>query len=241
MRLDCYVLKEDPPALVAGEPGRDWMDAFNIRFPYRCLPLVMANTSGWEIRCPVAFEAEWDGDTRPTAITVSDEGKGFAIPHFGGGILTFHTGYLFRTPPGWALWTMGPPNHVKDGIQALTALVETDWLPFPFTMNWQMTRPGRIRFERNEPFCFITPSQHYKLDDVDPVVRSLADNPELKTEYEAWREKRTSFLERHAAGDPETLRQIWEKRYFDGRPPEGGGPRPEVHVRKRRLAQPRKE
>jgi hypothetical protein len=39
----------------------------------------------------------------------------------------------------------------------------------------------------------------------------------------------------------ETLRQIWEERYFDGRPPEGCGPRLEGHVRKRRLTQPRKD
>ncbi|MGH1560190.1 DUF6065 family protein [Caulobacter segnis] len=27
------------------------------------------------------------------------------------GVVTFHTGYLFRTPPGWSLMAMGPPNH----------------------------------------------------------------------------------------------------------------------------------
>lgn len=206
------------------------MDAFDIRFPDRCLPLVMANTSGWEIRCTTSFEAEWDGGSRHTSIRISEEAKGLAISHFGGGNLTLHTGDLFRSPPGWALWTMGAPNHVKDGIQPLAGLVETGWLPFPFKMNWRMTRPGLVHFEKDEPYCFVTLSEHHRLDGVELVIRKLTDEPALEAEYKAWRTVRDQFLERHAAGDPETLRKIWEKRYFDGRPPEGGGERPQTHV-----------
>jgi hypothetical protein len=56
-------------------------------------------------------------------------------PHFGHGVLTFTTGYMFRTSPGWALWARGSPNAFKDRIVPLEGVVETDWLPFPFTMN----------------------------------------------------------------------------------------------------------
>ena len=66
----------------------------------------------------------------------------FVISHFGSGVLTFHAGYLFRTPPGWAVWARGAPNTVKDGIVPLDGLVETDWLPFTFTMNGA-SRAGR--------------------------------------------------------------------------------------------------
>ncbi len=48
------------------------------------------------------------------------------------------------------MWVGGPPNHIKDGIQPLTGLVETDWLPFPFTMNWMFTRKGSVRWERGQ-------------------------------------------------------------------------------------------
>ena len=34
----------------------------------------------------------------------------------------------------------GPFNQPKDAIQPLTAIVETDWAPFTFTMNWKFTR-----------------------------------------------------------------------------------------------------
>lgn len=240
MRLDCFTIHDTAPPLVPGDQARDWMDAFNIRFPYRCLPLVMANTSGWEIRCTAAFEVTWDGGAEPSAMTVSDSANGTAMSHFGGGILTFHTGYLFRTPPGWAVLATGAPNHVKDSIQPLTGLIETDWLPFPFTMNWRMTRPGTARFEVGEPFCFITLIEHHRLDKVDPVIRKLSDEPDLQGEYEAWREKRSEFLRLHAEKDPETLREGWQKYYFNANPPKGGGEKPAAHVRKRRLADPRK-
>src|SRR5262245_59488229 len=69
------------------------------------------------------------------------------MSHFGNGVLTFPVGYLFRTDPGVAVWARGIPNYAKDGIVALDGVIETDWLCFTFTMNWQCTRPGLVVFE----------------------------------------------------------------------------------------------
>jgi hypothetical protein len=232
MRLDCLSLVDTPAPLVPGRPERDWMDAFDIRFPYRCLPLTVANCSGWELLCPAGFEVEWDGGASQGALRVGAGAGGLAESHFGGGVLTFHTGWLFRTAPGWAMWVMGAPNHIKDGIAPLTGLVETDWLPFPFTMNWRMTRPGRVRFAAGEPFAFLTLVEHRRLDEVQPVARPLADDVALAADYAAWRDRRAGFLDRRAAGDPATLKQVWERAYFDGAQAAG-------HVQKRRLKAPR--
>ena len=57
MELECYPLEPRPPEIVAGRPQRAWMDHFADRHAYRCLPLTMANTTGWEILCPVGFTA----------------------------------------------------------------------------------------------------------------------------------------------------------------------------------------
>jgi len=156
MELECYPTENRPPEIVPGRPQRAWMDRFAERHPYRCLPLSMANTSGWEVLCPVGFTAEWSGGPHQDCITLTpDHGHpdfhDFAKSHFSRGILTFHPGYLFRTPPGWSMWAGGPPNHVKDGIQPLAGLVETDWLPFPFTMNWIFTRPAGCGSRRASP------------------------------------------------------------------------------------------
>ncbi len=118
-----------------------------------------------------------------------------------------HTGYLFRTRPGWDLWTGGPPNHIKDGIQPLAGIVETDWLPFPFTMNWLFTRPGRIRFDKGEPFCFISLTPHRALEQVQPVRRSLASEPDLRGQYEAWRAASGTTSTPSSAGATRTTMQ----------------------------------
>src|ERR1700730_4059402 len=49
MRLKCYALYPNPPRLVPARPERAWMEAFPARHAYRCLPLTIANSHGWEI------------------------------------------------------------------------------------------------------------------------------------------------------------------------------------------------
>lgn len=244
MELLCYPMGNRPPEIVPGQPNRAWMDAFSGRHPYKCLPLSMANTTGWEILSPWDVTIEWNGGPLQSDITfrfdrpVPDQHH-FIQSHFSGGVVTFHPGYLFRTPPGWALWVSGPPNHVKDGIQPLTGLVETDWLPFPFTMNWIFTRPGRARWKRDEPFCFITMMEHRRMEQVQPLIRSLDRDPVLMGQYEVWNRERTNFNQRLNRGDPATLKEKWQRYYFKGElPPEAPGEAPAEHVNKRRLKTP---
>jgi hypothetical protein len=185
LELECYPMTATPPDLIPGRQSRNWMDAFISRHPYRCLPLNMANTTGWEIMCS------------------------------------------------------GSPNHVKDGIQPLVGLIETDWLPFPFTMNWIFTRPGRIKFEKGEPFCFITLTEHKKVEQFQPVIRTLESNPVMKGQFEAWNRQRTDFNTRLASGDPDAAKEAWQRFYFKGELPEDLGAAPETHSNKRRLKMPR--
>ena len=137
------------------------------------------------------------------------------------------------------MWAGGPPNHVKDGIQPLAGLVETDWLPFPFTMNWIFTRPGRVSFARGEPFCFITLVQDKVLAEVQPVTKSLASNQDLRLQYDAWYKQREEFNKRLTRQDPEAVRDAWQRYYFKGELPDDTGPAPKDHVNKRRLKPPR--
>lgn len=239
-RLECVPLTPEPPELKPGRPERDWMDAFAARHAYRCLPLTMANTTGWEVLCPFGFEAEWTGGMNVEDIRLSfDEGALYpdhvVASHFSHGVLTFHLGWMFRTPPGWALRASGTPNRPKDGIAALEGLIETDWLPYPFTMNWQFTRPGKVRFEKGEPFCFISPVPHRQIEAFQPVKLTLDQDPALAGEYEAWKEKRTDFNQRMAGGDPAALREAWQRFYFRGQYPDSDR-KAEAHVNKRRLA-----
>jgi hypothetical protein len=244
MKLECFATSLRPPDIVPGRPERAWMESFEGRHPYRCLPLTMANTTGWDILCPVGFTAEWNGGAHQSDITLKPDHPHpdfheFAKSHFSTGVVTLHTGYLFRTPPGWSMWCMGPPNHIKDGIQPLAGLVETDWLPFPFTMNWRFTRPGRVRFERGESFCFITLAQDKPLEEMEVVQRSMDSDPDLRAQYDAWVARRAEFYERLRKGDEATIKEAWQRFYFRGEMPDDTGPAPKRHVNKRRLKAPR--
>jgi hypothetical protein len=240
MELECYPTTDRPPELVPARPERDWMDTFASRHPYRCLPLTMANTTGWDLICPTSFTATWNGGENTDAITLTPDRPSadfheLAKSHFGGGILTFHTGYMFRTKKGWDMIAQGPPNMPKDGIYPLSGLVETDWLPFPFTMNWKFTRPGKVRFEKGEPFCFLSLTPHRVMEQVQPVRRRLDADEPLKRQYEAWTREREAFNRRLGAKDPDAIREAWQRYYFKGEVPDESTPAPDDHINKRRL------
>jgi hypothetical protein len=123
-------------------------------------------------------------------------------------------GYLFRTPPEVHLLATGPLNAPKDGIAALTGIVETDWLPFPFTMNWRMTRPGTVHFEKDEPFCLIIPVRAGILEPIVPKLRELSDEPDLSRRYQALRDSRASFNAKLQQG----IRRLDSDPIFDRKP-----------------------
>lgn len=142
--------------------------------------------------------------------------------HFGSGVVTFSLPYLFRTPPGVNLWVKGPSNWVKHGAQPLEGVVEADWNPATFTMNWKLTARGSVRFERGEPVCMIVPVPRGYVEKFTPRVEPITVNEKLMQEYRDWQQARKQFLVKLRQLDPETVERGWQKEYFIGRTPEGG-------------------
>jgi len=238
MRLTAFKTGPEAPPIRPAVAGREWMDRTGDRFAYRCLPLTIANTHGWEILCPVSFEAYWNGGKRPKDLKVVYGGKtsSIAVSHFGHGVLTFHTGYLFRTDPGYSLYVTGPVNSPKDGANALSGIVETDWLPQPFTMNWLFSAAGGpLLFEEGEPFCHIFPVPRELIEQVEPEVRDLSSEPELKERYDQWTASRAAFNSELLVSGSEAQSQKWQKHYSRGEHPDGarapGGHRTKLRVR----------
>jgi Family of unknown function (DUF6065) len=241
-RLECYRLYAEAPEIVPGRSSRDWMEATPERYAYRCLPLSIANAMGWELLSPCEVEAEWNGGPELADLTVAIKDpkkarRDFAASHFGSGILTFHVGYLFRTEPGVGLWARGVPNLAKDGIAALEGIIETDWLPFSFTMNWKFTRPGRITFAAHEPFCFITPLPYRALETVAPEILPIEANPAVQAAHKAWADARTAFNAGLKAEDPAIVKQGWQKWYMRGEDADHGKGNA-AHLSKLSLAAP---
>ncbi len=235
MELKWYVFDGWKPRVRPASAQRDWMDAAPNAFPYRCLPLNIANGHGWDILTACGFEVEWNGGPAPEDVTVYMDGQDAsgAVPAsqdvpaalFGLGTFTFHISGLLRTPPGWNLWVSGPPNGAKDGVAPLAGIIETDWSPYSFTMNWKLTRPGhRVRFEENEPFAHIFPVERGKLDAFEPRYHAIEDAPELKAAFEQWSASRDAFQARMAAHPPEKPADQWQKLYYRGLAPDGTCP-----------------
>jgi len=223
--LIAYEIHPDTTAGIEPAPiTRDWMDNAHLRHPYRCLPLVIANQSGWVLRSPASFRAYWYGGPAKEDVEIQFDGPPDAriLSHFGSGVITFTVPFLFRTPPGVNLWVKGPSNWIKDGIQPLEGVVETDWLASTFTMNWKITRPSDwVRFEAGEPYCMLVPVPRGLAESLVPQRVPMTANPELKAQYEKWEGSRKGFLTDLTEQRPDAVKQGWQKDYFQGKTQDG--------------------
>jgi len=228
--ISAYVLP-GAPANVAklirpARPKRDWMDRTPENYVYRCIPLSAANTMGWELLNPVDCEFRWNGLTPQEQLFVYQQRKMRFGPrsHFGSGVVTWDLPFLFRTPPEYGLVVTGPANHEKADITPLDGFIRTDWLPFPFTMNWRITSPDKtIRFDEGEPIARIFPYPLGLLDEMNLELHDLSENPEFEKEFNQWSTQRqNSYRKRQQSaktmqpGQEFDRNQFWNRQYAKG-------------------------
>lgn len=249
MELTCFEVEPGRVELRPAPRRRGWMDETPHSMAYRCVPLAVANEHGWEMLSPVSFEATWSGgaaaadlqiriaeeDAALAADAVGANGQptagarfgplAFVDSHFGCGILTFNPMVILRTPEGFNLWLGGPVNRFKDGIQAMSALIETDWMPYTFSVNWKITRPNTVvRFERGEPFCSFFPVPRGLVAACEPQVMALSKAKEIHDNYR-WAIARRQ-LDSNLAEREQDIFQGW---YAKGELPKRGAGSAKVH------------
>src|SRR6266571_7866733 len=217
-KLIAYQIYEDDSAPIRpASRERRWMEDADKKFPYRCLPLVIANQYGWEILSTHHVRASWDGTSKPEGLYVENlygDGRLHCRSHFGEGVLTFQIPFLFKTPDGWNLMVRGPTNSPKDGIVALDGIIETDWAHATFTMNWRFTRACTVEFAMGEPICLLFPIQRGVLEMFHGEVRSLESDRELENKFRQWCASRDRFLLDLQKRRPQALAQGWQKDYM---------------------------
>jgi Family of unknown function (DUF6065) len=139
-----FITGDSAPPITPAPISRAWMSATRQAWPTKCLPMLIANQSGWEVRNPCAFTATWMGREDRMGVTIAPDRRetGQFLPRseFGYGILTWHLPLLFRTPPGYNPLVRGPANYPKDAVYPLEGIVETDWASSSFSMSWKLTR-----------------------------------------------------------------------------------------------------
>jgi hypothetical protein len=210
-------------ALESASPKREWMDTAPQKLPYRCLPMIMANQAGWIVRCPIGFKASWTGGEGLDSLKL-EFGDGPASArtqvnsNFGMGIITFRIPWIFRTSRGYGLLARGPANYWIDGVIPLEGLVETDWSPASFTMNWKILRRNNpVWFKRGDPICMLVPTPLDLLDTVEPAFRNIDENPQLKEDFEAFNAARWAQVR----GQLEQGVDMWKRDYLRGHLPDG--------------------
>ena len=224
LKITAFEVVEDPMSLRTAQRSRQWIDDLPERFGYRCLPLTMANQVGWEVLNPVAFTARWNGKEDLGAISIKFHGERSDLvgSHFGSGVLTFSLGYLFRTTKSHNLWVKGPANAPKDGIAPLEGVIETDWAPFTFTMNWQFTRKRhKVTFEKDEPIAAVVPYPRHYVGKFDAELKNLNQNPQLYKQYVEWRNNRIAFNEELKKPGSAAEKEGWQRTYMKGEDQQG--------------------
>jgi hypothetical protein len=217
--LIAYKVNRSAAEIAPGPRQREWMPPS----AKVCLPLLIANQSGWELINPHTFTATWNGgDSRDAVVIDHPRGAhGGVGSQFGSGILTWMVDYLFRTPPGWNLLARGPVNRPKDGASPLEGVIETDWTDRTFTMNWKLTRPGLpVTFEAGEPFGMIVPQPRGELEAFAPRVASLEEDPDTAAGFAAASKSRRELQIRKFASEHVPAlggaRAQWEGDYYRG-------------------------
>ena len=236
-KLIAYKLVDDSmTSLVPAPSSRWWMDATSGKFANRCLPLLIANQSGWFILNSHEFRATWNG--RPDIAGVRIEHLKGPEPHpvsshFGHGILTWTFPYLFRTSAGYNLLARGPANLPKAGAYALEGIVEADWSMASFTMNWKLMQPNQpVTFVIGEPICMLVPQRRGELEEFKAEICALDRNSEIGRQHDQWAQSRERFLAELAKSGSDAQRRGWEKHYFHGRTPtDAAAPEHQVKLR----------
>lgn len=221
LALTAYRVTDQAMDIRPAETDRLWMDATISRFAYRCMPMLLANQTGWVICNSHDLEISWDGRETSDAIAIADHGgQGVcpAVSTFGTGIVTFTLPYLFRTPAGYNLLVQGPANAPKDGISPLSGLVETDWAESTFTMNWMFTRPNHtVTFAKGEPIAMIIPLRRYEAEQFDPKMDDITNNPDLFAAYTQWANSRRQFNDELTMPGSDAQKAGWQKHYAQGK------------------------
>lgn len=212
---------------------REWMTNTFESFAYQCMPLNIANEFGWAVLNPASFTATWGGDQSTDGISVvyHDEPPfDFVSSHFGNGVLTINVDFIIKTGKGVSTYIRSVPNEYITGLHALDAIVETDWLPFTFTYNYQFKDHCSVTFDKSEPLFVFFPVVRKEIEKFDISFQTIDSDPKFAEQYNKYRESRQHILENPS--------DKFQRFYRDAKDPEGIEYDADDHVKKVMLNKP---
>ena len=211
-----FTTRDNAPQITPAPVSRAWMSEMSATrngWPNRCLPMLIANQSGWVLRNRCAFTATWVGQEDDVDVRIvpdqRDTAQFLPLSHFGNGILTWHLPMLFRTPAGYNLLVRGPANYPKDAVSPLEGIVETDWASSSFSMSWKPTRKLMpVRFEVDEPICMIVPQRRAELERFAPELRHIESDEDLRRKHEFFLRSRDDLWQAEVAANTAAVERV---------------------------------
>ena len=177
---------------------RAWMNNVVGTNAYQCVPLNIANQSGWVVLNPAEFCATWDGGPTNDSLQVhyhEDPKINYAMSHLHNGTLTIVPDFVIRTPEGISTLIRGVPNHPVPHITPLEAMVETDWLPFTFTYNFKFNLPGEVIFRKNDPLFSFFPIKRAEIENYTVTMKPISSDKDFSEEYFTYQNARNDLIE----------------------------------------------
>lgn len=197
--IELYKVSKFSIPIVSPKKQRQWMNE-NVH-AYRCVPLSIANTFGWDILLPENLDVEWDGGVGKEHVT-SYLNPQLYESHFGSGTFTINAGYTWKTNEDYQLMVTTYPNPDQYDIVSLSAIIETDRLMYPWFLTCKITRPGRYQLKAGTPVARVIP---IKINDLIDCNINLSKEPEDYKEYRLWMAKERDKID--------LKKEQWQKFY----------------------------
>lgn len=148
---------------------RDWMDETWQQHAYRCFPLQLGNTIGYQLSLPVDLKFRWNGVFNESGDNVEVlSGRKYVYTTRGHATISIKTGITFKTPENITMLQIPAPNFFNPDYQAFTTLVSTSW--------YYQEIPSAIRIlsfnkdiviKAGEPYATLIPISLGALQDIE--------------------------------------------------------------------------
>lgn len=138
---------------------RDWMDKTWEYHAYKCLPVTITNSIGYEISAPEDIVFIWDGvdDTLPDHITIL-EGEKYCSTSRGNATLSFITNIIFETDQNVSMLHMPVPNYFREDFQVFSTIISTSWYRQMMPSVIKLMKANKeIVIKAGEPLATIIP------------------------------------------------------------------------------------
>jgi len=115
--------------------------------PYHCKPWVDGQTAGWTLfygfLTPISITGQADGgiEVQNLEMLARETQQPEIVSHFAQGHFGIGSGYTLQTPPGFVSLII-PATQPPAGLEALTAVIETDWYPRQLFLVFRLPPPG---------------------------------------------------------------------------------------------------